>query len=62
MSRNVRLAGGDYDDAIPDGLTAEIGDRVLGAHRPNNGALPVPWVLLEDMLPRSCARPALPAL
>src|SRR5688572_25625329 len=35
-------------------LTAEVGDRVgvtLTVH--NRGALPVPWVLLEDLLPRA---------
>jgi uncharacterized protein (DUF58 family) len=34
-------------------LTAEIGDRVKVRVRvKNNGRLPVPWVLLEDMLPQ----------
>jgi uncharacterized protein (DUF58 family) len=53
VSRNVKLAGRDDDEIIPDGLTAEIGDRVaVRLTVRNNGSMPVPWVLLEDMLPR----------
>ncbi len=53
MSRRCRLAGRDEEESIPDGLTAEIGDRVaVRLIVRNNGSIPVPWVLLEDMLPR----------
>ena len=34
-------------------MTAEIGDRVkVRVTVTNSGRLPVPWVLLEDVLPR----------
>jgi uncharacterized protein (DUF58 family) len=54
--RIVRKAGRDGDYASVDdsfgGLALEIGERVavtITIH--NTGALPIPWVLLEDVLP-----------
>src|SRR3954469_10903575 len=61
-SRGFRLAGRDDEPPAgadapsanrPVGLTAEIGDRVaVRLTVRNDGRLPVPWVLLEDLLPR----------
>lgn len=43
--------------------TAEIGDRVtVRVTVRNRGALPVPWVLLEDLLPRSALKQRPPRL
>ena len=42
----------DEEDRERHGMTAEIGDRVkVRVTVTNAGRLPVPWVLLEDMLP-----------
>jgi uncharacterized protein (DUF58 family) len=62
-TRTCRRAGAEQPRAVevgeelpepePAGLAVEIGERVvvqLTVH--NGGALPVPWVLLEDVLPR----------
>jgi uncharacterized protein (DUF58 family) len=61
-TRSCRRAGaaaprhveeGDEPPPEPGGLAVEIGERVavrVTVH--NNGALPVPWVLLEDVLSR----------
>jgi uncharacterized protein (DUF58 family) len=52
--RTVRRAGStdDDDSATPDGLALEIGDHIAVRIVVNNsGALPVPWVLVEDHLP-----------
>ncbi len=63
VARRCRLIGRDNEKSIPDGLTAEIGDRVaVRLVVRNNGALPVPWVLLEDMLPRHALDPRFPRL
>lgn len=43
--------------------TAEVGDRVkVGVTVRNGGWLPVPWVLLEDLLPRRALDPRFPRL
>jgi uncharacterized protein (DUF58 family) len=43
--------------------TAEVGDRVAVAVTVQNaGWLPVPWVLLEDLLPRAALNPRFPRL
>jgi len=50
----ARPAADDRDEAErpTGGMTAEIGDRVkVRVTVTNSGRLPVPWVLLEDMLP-----------
>ena len=45
------------------GLTAEIGDRVkVRVTVTNDGRLPVPWVLLEDVLPREALDQRFPRL
>jgi uncharacterized protein (DUF58 family) len=63
VARLCRLVGRDGDESIPDGLTAEIGDRVaVRLVVRNNGAMPVPWVLLEDMLPRHALDQRFPRL
>jgi uncharacterized protein (DUF58 family) len=50
-TRTCRLIGRDGDEG-PSGLTAEIGDKVsVRLILRNGGAIPVPWVLLEDLLP-----------
>src|SRR5262249_30357563 len=42
-------------------LTAEVGDRVKVSVTVRNAArLPVPWVLLEDLLPREALNPRAP--
>ena len=49
-----RADADDRDEAerTTGGMTAEIGDRVkVRVTITNSGRLPVPWVLLEDMLP-----------
>jgi uncharacterized protein (DUF58 family) len=47
----------------PVGLTAEVGERVVVRVRVhNNGRLPVPWVLLEDLLPRAALDRRFPRL
>jgi uncharacterized protein (DUF58 family) len=44
-------------------LTAEVGDRVKVSVTVRNAArLPVPWVLLEDLLPREALNPRAPRL
>jgi uncharacterized protein (DUF58 family) len=59
--RRISLAA---DPERPPGdLTAEIGDKVsvhLTVH--NGGALPVPWVLLEDLLPKASLDKRFPRL
>jgi uncharacterized protein (DUF58 family) len=43
--------------------TAEVGDRAAVAVTVTNGGyLPVPWVLLEDLLPRAALNPRFPRL
>jgi uncharacterized protein (DUF58 family) len=56
VGRGPRAIGEEDEptEAGPASLTAEIGDRVavrLTVH--NSGWLPVPWVLLEDLIPRA---------
>jgi uncharacterized protein (DUF58 family) len=47
----------------PIGFTADIGDRVAVRLTVRNaGRLPVPWVLLEDLLPRGALDPRFPRL
>jgi uncharacterized protein (DUF58 family) len=47
----------------PIGFTADIGDRVAVRLTVRNaGRLPVPWVLLEDLLPRRALDPRFPRL
>ena len=63
VSRLCRLVGHNNDEITSDGLTAEIGDRVVvRLVVRNNGSMPVPWVLLEDMLPRHALDPRFPRL
>lgn len=63
-TRSVRQAGKHDDDPdSPDGLALEIGDRVaVRLTLKNDGALPVPWVLLEDVLPGRALDPIFPKL
>jgi uncharacterized protein (DUF58 family) len=50
--RTVRRAGGEGESTSAEGLALEIGERVLvRIVVRNTGALPVPWVLIEDHLP-----------
>ncbi|MFM7148855.1 MAG: DUF58 domain-containing protein, partial [Gemmataceae bacterium] len=65
--RSVRPAGRrDEDDSMedgPEGLALEIGDRiVVRLAVSNSGAIPVPWVLLEDVLPGKALDPIHPKL
>jgi uncharacterized protein (DUF58 family) len=66
-ARSERRAPSDPDEPPPPeepgGLAVEIGERVvvqITVH--NNGSLPVPWVLLEDVLSRHATDPRLPKL
>src|SRR5437667_1145469 len=46
-----------------DRLTAEVGDRItVDVTVQNTGALPVPWVLLEDLLPKQAVEQNPPRL
>ncbi len=65
--RSVRKAGRDGLDHVADdsfgGLALEIGERVLvqvTIH--NTGTLPVPWVLLEDIMPGAALDSRFPKL
>src|SRR4051812_5992871 len=64
--RSVRPAGkreDDQEEATADGLTLEIGQRVIvRVVVRNDGTLPVPWVLLEDTLPKNALNPLQPQL
>src|SRR5262245_47011913 len=54
-TRTTRRAGRRDEDepARPEGLAVEIGERVnVRVVVRNGGTLPVPWVLIEDLLPR----------
>jgi uncharacterized protein (DUF58 family) len=51
-TRTCRLIGGDGEELPDGGLVAEVGDKVsVRLTIRNEGAVPVPWVLLEDLLP-----------
>lgn len=53
LSAMRRVSVANAEERQPGDLTAEIGDKVsvrLTVH--NRGWLPVPWVLLEDLLPK----------
>lgn len=63
--RVVHKAGPNDDDEADhtEGLAVEIGDRVavrLTVH--NTGALPIPWLLLEDVLPNRALDARFPKL
>src|SRR5262245_61007657 len=63
--RVVRKAGQRDDEEAdsPDGLALEVGDRVavrLTLH--NDGALPITWLLVEDVLPGKALDPVSPKL
>lgn len=62
VERTCKLASGpEGEDA--DGLAADIGDRVVVTLKlRNNGWLPIPWVLLEDLLPRQALASRFPRL
>lgn len=62
--RSVRRAGRDgEEEASPDGLALEIGERVVVTVTVRNaGSLPVPWVLIEDHLPNAALDPRNPKL
>jgi uncharacterized protein (DUF58 family) len=65
-TRTCRRVTRDTPAAVEEpgtGLAVEIGERVavrVTVH--NHGALPVPWVLLEDVLPRNALDVRLPRL
>jgi uncharacterized protein (DUF58 family) len=51
------------EEATPDGLALEIGERVaVRIVVQNESALPVPWLLLEDVLPGGALDPRAPKL
>ena len=53
---------GDEAERPTGGMTAEVGDRIkVRVTVTNSGRLPVPWVLLEDMLPREALDRASPS-
>ncbi len=62
--RVVRKAGQNDEEAESlDGLALEIGERVavrITLH--NDGALPIPWLLIEDVLPGRALDPIFPKL
>ena len=63
--RLVRKAGARDDEGVepPEGLALEIGDRVaVRLTVRNDGALPIPWLLLEDVLPNQALHPVFPKL
>ncbi len=63
--RHVRPAGQLDDEAEEHagGLALEIGDRlVVRLVVENTGALPIPWFLLEDVLPNQALHPVSPKL
>jgi uncharacterized protein (DUF58 family) len=63
--RTCRRAGSDLDDegTGPEGLAVEIGERVIvRVVLTNNGALPVPWVLAEDVLSKQVLDSRFPKL
>src|SRR5207248_1630772 len=63
--RTVKKAGARDDEPAdhPDGLALEIGERVaVRLVVRNAGALPIPWVLLEDALPGKALDPVQPRL
>jgi uncharacterized protein (DUF58 family) len=52
-TRTCRLIGRDGEELPGGGLIAEVGDKVaVRLTIRNEGATPVPWVLMEDLLPR----------
>ncbi len=59
--RRVSVTGGG--ERAPGDLTAEIGDKVsVRLTVRNRGALPVPWVILEDLLPKASLDKRFPRL
>src|SRR5690348_9479445 len=62
--RRARRGGaGAAEEEAGGGLAVEVGERVavrLTVH--NGGALPVPWVILEDALPAGALNPRSPRL
>jgi uncharacterized protein (DUF58 family) len=63
LSAIRRIALASDPERPPGDLTAEIGDKVsvhLTVH--NGGMLPVPWVLLEDLLPKASLDKRFPRL
>lgn len=63
--RTVKKAGQSDEKAAEDadGLALEIGERItVRLVVSNGGALPVPWVLLEDVLPNQALHPVSPKL
>jgi uncharacterized protein (DUF58 family) len=60
--RSCKLGGEEVGEAGP-GLVADVGDRVsIALTVSNSGRLPVPWVLLEDLLPRRAVERRHPSL
>jgi uncharacterized protein (DUF58 family) len=63
LSATRRVAFKDNVERPPGDLSAEIGDKV-SVHLTirNGGVLPVPWVLLEDLLPKAALDKRFPRL
>ncbi len=62
VERTCKLSSGPGGEAA-DGLAADIGDRVVVTLKlRNRGRLPIPWVLLEDLLPRQALAQPFPRL
>lgn len=66
-TRIVRKASASGEDLTEqsgeEGLALEIGERVVVQLTvQNEGALPIPWVLLEDVLPNQALHPVSPKL
>jgi uncharacterized protein (DUF58 family) len=62
-TRTCRLVGGDGEEPLPGGLVAEVGDKVsVRLTVRNEGAVPVPWVLMEDLLSRQALDKRFPRL
>src|SRR5262249_42207248 len=62
--RRARALDEDIPEEVsPDGLALEIGERVaVRIVIENQGALPIPWVLMEDVLPGAALDPRSPRL
>src|SRR5262245_5756544 len=61
--RSVVLSAGEDAETVGQGLSADIGTRVtVTLTLRNAGFLPVPWVLLEDLLPRHALDKRFPRL
>jgi uncharacterized protein (DUF58 family) len=63
VERTCKRSSGPSGEEVAGGLAAEVGDQVVVTLKLHNrGWLPIPWVLLEDLLPRQALGPRFPRL